>query len=90
MIKYRYTLEIFFFENKMFTASRGRCETCGQATPKNRPHTPQKFRRKLWGFQGGLSQPHIPAAETAVIVGEQNMTVGDAEVDSICWLDSHL
>lgn len=23
----------------------------------------------------GLSQPHIPAAETAVIVGEQNMTV---------------
>lgn len=77
-MKYRYTWEIFFFfwKNKMFTASRGRCETCGRATPKEQTAHPTEVQKKAvrtWAV--GLGQPHIPAAETAVIVGEQNMTV---------------
>lgn len=60
----------------MFTASGGRCETCGQATPKEQSaHPMEVWKEAVRSWAVGLSPPHTPAAETAVTVGGQNLAV---------------
>ena len=53
MMKYRYTLEVFwgFFWKKTKCSLRQKegVRLVGRPPPKNRAHTPRRFRRKLWG-----------------------------------------